>query len=143
MRMPKSLSKPEVEMESPSGKFEKDRKRLAISEKGAEDGSDLSNYLFSEGEYLGRSPGSWLKLSLYSIIFTACLVAYWGLCLGAFFQTLDNYTPKLQASITSNALRSPTSFLMSSMKETTRLNLIPSRLILHSSVTILALAIGR
>ena len=104
MRMPKSRGKPEVEIESPSGKFEKDRKRLALSEKGVDDGSDLNNWLCSEGEYLGRSPGSWLKLSLYSIIFAACLVAFWGLCLGAFFQTLDNYTPKLQAS---SALKRP------------------------------------
>ena len=95
MRMPGSRSKAEADMESPPGKFEKDRKRLAASEK-TEGLSDLNIYLCSEGEYLGRSPGSWLKLFLYSTIFTACLVAFWGLCLGAFFQTLDNYTPKLQ-----------------------------------------------
>ena len=132
MRMPKSRSKPEVEIESPSGKFEKDRKRLAVSEKGADDGSDLNNWLCSEGEYLGRSPGSWLKLSLYSIIFAACVVAFWGLCLGAFFQTLDNYTPKLQVS---SALRST--------NECKKPKSFNSRHILHSSATILALAIGR
>merc|ERR1712117_99261 len=108
MRMPKSRSKPELEIESPSGKFEKDRKRLAHSEKGVDDGSDLNNWLCSEGEYMGRSPGSWLKLSLYSIVFAACLVAFWGLCLGAFFQTLDKFLAEYEPGYWANAGASQT-----------------------------------
>ncbi len=41
--------------------------------------SDLSAYLYSRktGELLGRTVLSWLRLSCYSAIFSACLAAYW------------------------------------------------------------------
>ena len=51
-------------------------------------------------EILGRSPGSWLKLILYSVTFDACNAVFWGLCLWAFYQTLDNYEPRLQVTTT-------------------------------------------
>ena len=47
-------------------------------------------------EILGRSPGSWFKLILYSVTFDACNAVFWGLCLWVFYQTLDNYEPRLQ-----------------------------------------------
>ena len=47
-------------------------------------------------EILGRSPSSWFKLILYSVTFDACNAVFWGLCLWVFYQTLDNYEPRLQ-----------------------------------------------
>ena len=50
------------------------------------------------GEILGRSPGAWFKLILYSVTFDACNAVFWGLCLWVFYQTLDNYEPRLQVT---------------------------------------------
>ena len=49
-------------------------------------------------EFMGRTFWSWLKLLGYSFFFIGGLVLFWGLCLWVFYQTLDNYTPKLQTS---------------------------------------------
>ena len=49
-------------------------------------------------EILGRSLGSWVKLILYSVTFDACNAVFWGLCLWVFYQTLDNYEPRLQVT---------------------------------------------
>ena len=46
----------------------------------------------------GRSIWSWLMVVGYSIFFAAGLSLFWGLCLWVFYQTLDNYTPKLQTT---------------------------------------------
>ena len=48
----------------------------------------------TEGSW--RSSGAWLKLILYSVTFDACNATFWGLCLWVFYQTLDNYEPRLQ-----------------------------------------------
>ena len=48
------------------------------------------------GEILGRSLSSLLKIVLYMISFCAVLAVFWGLMLWVFYQTLDNYEPKLQ-----------------------------------------------
>ena len=62
--------------------------------------SDLKNYLHDPktGEYLGRSFFGWCALIGFSACFSACIAAYWGINLWVFYQTLDNYTPRLQRS---------------------------------------------
>ena len=47
-------------------------------------------------ELCGRSIGSWMKLVIFMFLFSASVAMFWGLCLWVFYQTLDNYTPKLQ-----------------------------------------------
>jgi hypothetical protein len=47
-------------------------------------------------ELCGRSIGSWMKLVAFMVLFSAGVAMFWGLCLWVFYQTLDNYTPKLQ-----------------------------------------------
>ena len=37
-----------------------------------------------------------LKAILYLVFFSVGLCSFWGLLLWVFYQTLDNYTPKLQ-----------------------------------------------
>ena len=49
-------------------------------------------------ETLGRTTGSWIRLIGYLLCFVALLTMFWGLCLWVFYQTLDNYTPKLQTT---------------------------------------------
>ena len=39
-----------------------------------------------------------IKTIAYLFIFAACVAAFFGLCLWVFYQTLDNYTPKLQTT---------------------------------------------
>ena len=56
----------------------------------------VSNKSDTSDEILGRSVTSWIKLILYSVTFDACNAVFWGLCLWAFYQTLDNYEPRLQ-----------------------------------------------
>lgn len=49
------------------------------------------------GEVLGRGGrGGWAAVAAYLLLFSGFLSAFWGLCLWVFYQTLDNYTPKLQ-----------------------------------------------
>lgn len=55
-------------------------------------------YSYKTGEFFGRSLSSWAKLLLYSVCFAAGLAVIWGLFLWVFYQTLDNYTPRLQTS---------------------------------------------
>ena len=69
-----------------------EQKQRLHKEKQVSDKSDTSD------EFLGRSPSSWLKLILYSVTFDACNAVFWGLCLWAFYQTLDNYEPRLQVT---------------------------------------------
>ena len=60
--------------------------------------SDFGLYLYNKktGEVCGRTLGSWFWVLGYLVAFSACTAALWGLCLWVFYQTLDNYTPKLQ-----------------------------------------------
>lgn len=57
------------------------------------------NFVFNSKthEVLGRTFSSWVVI-LYMLFFSAGLVLFWGLCLWVFYQTLDNYTPKLQTT---------------------------------------------
>ena len=71
-----------------------EQKQRLHKEKQVSDNSDSSD------EFLGRSPTSWIKLILYSVTFDACNAVFWGLCLWAFYQTLDNYEPRLQVTST-------------------------------------------
>ena len=59
---------------------------------------DYTSDFFGGGEIFGRSPISWFKLILYSVTFDACNAVFWGLCLWVFYQTLDNYEPRLQVT---------------------------------------------
>jgi len=47
-------------------------------------------------ELCGRSISSWMKLVIFMVLFSAGVAMFWGVCLWVFYQTLDNYTPKLQ-----------------------------------------------
>lgn len=51
-------------------------------------------------EFLGRTGLSWLKITIFYIIFYSCLATFWTLMLVIFYQTLDYYEPtwKLQSS---------------------------------------------
>ena len=50
------------------------------------------------GECFGRNWPSFWKTASYLAVFAASVSAFFGLCLWVFYQTLDNYEPKLQAS---------------------------------------------
>lgn len=50
-----------------------------------------------------KSSKTWLRrvpclAFFYMVLFSAGLALFWGLCLWVFYQTLDNYTPKLQTA---------------------------------------------
>jgi len=50
------------------------------------------------GEFLSRTPLSWLKITVFYTIYYSCLAGFWALCLYIFFQTLppDAAGPKFQ-----------------------------------------------
>ncbi|KAH9398598.1 PREDICTED: sodium/potassium-transporting ATPase subunit beta-like [Rhagoletis zephyria] len=52
----------------------------------------------STKEFLGRTGGSWFKITVFYIIFYLCLAAFWALMLLIFYQTLDERVPKFQLS---------------------------------------------
>ncbi|XP_064455533.1 sodium/potassium-transporting ATPase subunit beta-like [Ornithodoros turicata] len=45
-------------------------------------------------EVLGRTGLSWFKITVFYIIFYACLTAFWTIMLIVFYQTLDAFEPK-------------------------------------------------
>ncbi|KFM82396.1 Sodium/potassium-transporting ATPase subunit beta, partial [Stegodyphus mimosarum] len=47
-------------------------------------------------EFCGRSGSSWLKISVFYVIFYLLLAGFWTVMLLIFYQTLDNYHPKWQ-----------------------------------------------
>ena len=47
-------------------------------------------------QFLGRSGISWLKITVFYIIFYICLAAFWALMLMLFYQTIDLNQPKWQ-----------------------------------------------
>lgn len=53
------------------------------------------------GEVFGRTGSSWFKITVFYIIFFACLAAFWTIMLVIFYQTLDAFQPKwrLDASL--------------------------------------------
>lgn len=50
-----------------------------------------------EKKFLGRTGSSWLKIGIFYVIFYACLLAFWTLCLVIFLQTLNLREPKWNA----------------------------------------------
>ncbi|XP_028967340.1 sodium/potassium-transporting ATPase subunit beta-2 [Galendromus occidentalis] len=53
------------------------------------------------GEVFGRTGTSWFKITVFYIVFFACLAAFWTVLLVIFYQTLDAFQPKwtLDASL--------------------------------------------
>lgn len=60
----------------------------------------FSEFLYnsSTGEFLGRTGTSWAKITVFYIIFYACLAAVWALFLTIFLQTLEETAPKWQGA---------------------------------------------
>merc|ERR1712095_234661 len=48
------------------------------------------------GAIMGRTPMSWLLITVFYIIYYACLAGFWVLCLTIFFQFIDDKEPKWQ-----------------------------------------------
>jgi len=48
------------------------------------------------GAIMGRTPLSWLLITIFYIIYYAFLVGFWALMLFVFFQTIDDKSPKWQ-----------------------------------------------
>jgi len=48
-------------------------------------------------EFFGRTFSEW-SVAIYGIFFAAIVGAFFGMCIWVFYQTLDNYTPKLQTT---------------------------------------------
>jgi hypothetical protein len=69
--------------------------KMEEDKKAAGGGNFLHNT--KTNEILGRTMSAWM-VAIYMLIFSACLSMFWGLCLWVFYQTLDNYTPKLQTT---------------------------------------------
>jgi len=51
-------------------------------------------YNKDKGTCLGRTAGSWFKITVFYIIFYACLAAFWIACLAAFLNTVDSELPR-------------------------------------------------
>lgn len=47
-----------------------------------------------EKKFLGRTGSNWLKIGVFYVIFYACLLAFWVLCLAIFLRTIDRTEPK-------------------------------------------------
>ena len=74
-----------------------DKKKLAsMMDKDGDSDNIKFCYNSKNGEIFGRSILEFVKIVLYMISFCAILAVFWGLCLWVFYQTLDNYEPKLQ-----------------------------------------------
>lgn len=79
--------------------FDQDKNQLAedeTSSTGSSGGSGALCYNSRTGEYLGRTPLSWIKLSAFLVLFSTIIAVLWGLCMGIFFQTLHFYIPHLR-----------------------------------------------
>lgn len=59
----------------------------------------LKDFIWNNDEkkFLGRTGVSWLKIGIFYVIFYACLLAFWTLCLVIFLQTLNLREPKWTA----------------------------------------------
>lgn len=55
----------------------------------------ISWFLYDKntGAIMGRTPISWLKITIFYIIYYGCLAGFWALMLFIFFQTVDDKTP--------------------------------------------------
>lgn len=58
--------------------------------------SGFSSFLYDKdaGTCLGRTPRSWVEITVFYIIFYACLAGFWIACLAVFVQTLDDKVPR-------------------------------------------------
>jgi len=58
----------------------------------------ISWFLYNKntGAIMGRTPTSWALITIFYIIYYACLGAFWLACLFVFFQTIDKDVPKWQ-----------------------------------------------
>ena len=74
-----------------------DTTKLAKMDEGQEDEHSCL-YNSRTGECFGRQWTSFWKTAAYLTIVAASIAGFFGLCLWVFYQTLDNYTPKLQTS---------------------------------------------
>ncbi|XP_060583120.1 sodium/potassium-transporting ATPase subunit beta-like isoform X1 [Ruditapes philippinarum] len=63
---------------------------------------DFGNFLYNseEGKVLGRTAKSWGEITLFYIIYYACLSGFFAGMLAVFYHTLDWNVPKLQGSDT-------------------------------------------
>jgi len=64
--------------------------------KGGQNNGGFKKFLWNPetSEFLGRTGASWLKITIFYIIFFAGLAAFFGLMLWIFYQTLDPTKPK-------------------------------------------------
>ena len=71
-----------------------DKTKLASME------AEEDNFFYNKRtrECCGRNGASFMKTIAYLMVFAATVSAFFGLCLWVFYQTLDNYTPKLQTT---------------------------------------------
>ena len=70
-----------------------DKAKLANMEKSE------GNFVYNSKtrEFFGRTFSEW-SVAIYGIFFAAIVGAFFGMCIWVFYQTLDNYTPKLQTT---------------------------------------------
>ena len=61
----------------------------------ADDKAKLAKMEGNTSPLWARLWSSW-SVAIYMVIFSAGIAVFWGLNLSAFYQTLDNYRPKLQ-----------------------------------------------
>jgi len=55
-----------------------------------------SIYDSKEGKFLGRTKGSWAKITVFYIIFYSCLAGFFAIMMVGFFATLDDTAPTMQ-----------------------------------------------
>merc|ERR1711874_794253 len=48
------------------------------------------------GAIMGRTPLSWLLITVFFIIYYSCLAGFWALCLFIFYQFIENHQPRWQ-----------------------------------------------
>jgi len=74
-----------------------------MSGKDTKDNGGGLRFLYNPdtGEVFGRTGLSWFKITVFYIVFFACLAAFWTVMLVIFYQTLDAFRPKwtLDASL--------------------------------------------
>ncbi|CAG5134097.1 unnamed protein product [Candidula unifasciata] len=67
------------------------------------DGCFTFLYDSSKGTVLGRGPRSWCEITVFYIIFFACLAGFFAATIAGFYQTIEEHQPRLQG--TSSILR--------------------------------------
>ncbi|KAI6173713.1 Sodium/potassium-transporting ATPase subunit beta family-containing protein [Aphelenchoides besseyi] len=58
--------------------------------------SGFASFIYNKekGTCLGRTASSWFKITVFYLIFYACLAAFWIACLAAFLKTVDPELPR-------------------------------------------------